>query len=77
MRLGTLPVNRCLSAIKFGTSLNTRCMGRKGHNGPHEGKGLKKFPYQRITWFKGDRREFLTERADEYAWSEKKQREHA
>lgn len=75
MRLGALPKDRCLYAIKFGTTLHTRCMQRKGHNGPHNGKGLKKFEYQRITWFKGDGREYLSEREDEYAWSPRKTKE--
>jgi hypothetical protein len=62
-------LDRCPWAIKFGTSLTTRCQKEDGHHGEkHEGKGLQEFAYQRISWFAGDRREFKTERTDEFAW---------
>jgi hypothetical protein len=53
----------------------TRCILPAGHgvdNPPpdwwHQGKGLSKFPYQRIDWMPGDRREFESDRDDEFAW---------
>jgi hypothetical protein len=38
------------------------------HPASHIGKGLKEFDYQRIEWFPGDRREYETDREDEFAW---------
>ena len=70
MRASRVSGGRCAYAIGFDT-LATRCMKQPGHAGPHEGKGLRSFPYQRIKWFQGDRREFITERKGEYAWKEK------
>jgi len=34
----------------------------------HEGPGLAAFPYQRIEWYPGDRREHLEVRTDTSAW---------
>ena len=75
MRLSAIPADRCQIAIQFGTNLITRCMFQRGHNGPHEGKGLKKFPYQRVKWFQNDSRCFTTTRNHEFAWSERKYKE--
>lgn len=66
-------MSRCTWAIQYGTTLATRCYKELGHvfdpnNGTHVGKGLIEFPYQEIRWFDGDRRQFLTEREDEYSW---------
>ena len=61
---------RCPWAIRFGVTLTTRCYWVIGHDGPHEGKGLAEFAYQRVSWLRGDRREFLTERTDEHAWDD-------
>jgi hypothetical protein len=59
---------RCPFAIHFAT-LTTRCDKPVGHDGPHEGPGLAEFPYQRIEWLQGDRRELINlERDDEHAW---------
>ena len=58
--------DRCPWAITFG-SLSTRCyLGP--HGGSHHGHGLEQFPYQIIEWYRGDRREFETDREDIYAW---------
>jgi hypothetical protein len=70
---GALPAEpqaRCPWALKLVT-LTTRCK-KKPHpdDTEHNANGLKDFPYQRINWFAGDRREFRTERTDEYAWEE-------
>lgn len=77
------PANRCTWAIKFGTLLTTRCIlaanhghldtetGRRvGALAGHIGRGNPEFPYQRIHWFPGDRREFTTARDDLYAWEQ-------
>lgn len=74
MRLGAIPTDRCHYGIKAGENLLTRCMFKRGHSGQHEGKGLKKFPYQRIVWFARDSREFITDKPHEFAWSERKQK---
>jgi hypothetical protein len=61
---------RCPWAIRVGT-LTTRCQKRVSHahsDPSHEGNGLSQFPYQRIQWYPGDRREFETDREDESAW---------
>lgn len=71
-------VNRCRWAIRYGVTLATRCDRPAGHEeGPdgfgyssHEGHGLAEFPYQRIEWFPGDRRTFLTDRDDIASWEE-------
>lgn len=73
MRLGTLSKARCVMAIAMG-NLHSRCFYKPGHGGPHEARGLKKFPYQRIKWFQGDGREYQTERTDEWAWTPRKQK---
>jgi hypothetical protein len=73
MLMGAAPP-RCFMALKYGENLLTRCRLKPGHNGPHLAKGLKKYPYQKVEWFKGDSREFLTDKEHEYAWSEKKSR---
>ena len=70
-------MNRCPWAIKGGVTLTTRCTLTEGHEEAlprepkHVGRGLPAFPYQRIMWLPGDRREFKTERTDEYAWEAK------
>jgi hypothetical protein len=72
---------RCPWAIGFGTTLHTRCSLPDGHNelnmelagehfAGHEGRGLAEFPYQRIRWLRGDRREYETERDDVHAWEQ-------
>jgi len=61
---------RCPWAIKFGVMLTTRCQWDAGHDGTHMGLGLAEFPYQKIEWFAGDRREFHTERRDHFAWED-------
>ena len=63
-------MKRCASAIKFGTTLATRCHLDAGHGDLHEGRGLAEFPYQRISWLAGHRREFTTDRDDEHAWEQ-------
>jgi hypothetical protein len=68
-------MNRCPWAIKFSACLHTRCMKEDpGHEGEHEGRGLAQFSEQRITWYPGDQREYLTERDDEHAWQEQLRR---
>jgi hypothetical protein len=61
---------RCPWAVKFGVVLNTRCLLEEHHNGWHEGPGLAEFPYQKVNWFTGDRREYQTGREDASAWEE-------
>jgi hypothetical protein len=62
---------RCPWAIKFGTTLHTRCSKAAGHPGEeHEGRGLAQFAYQRVSWLRGDRREYETTRDDAHAWVE-------
>jgi hypothetical protein len=61
---------RCPWAIKYGVTLVTRCMRENGHEGSHVGRGLVQFPYQTVEWFEGDRRQFISERPDEYSWQE-------
>lgn len=59
---------RCPWAIQFG-GLATRCKKfLPGHGNKHVGRGLEEFPYQEIEWFRGDRREFQTDREDFYTW---------
>ena len=68
---------RCRWAIRYGVTLATRCdrpaghgtAGEPGYSG-HEGPGLPEFPYQRIEWFAGDQRAFLTDRDDMASWEE-------
>lgn len=64
---------RCPWAIAVGFSLATRCHKPAGHvdgdlDATHEGPGLAEFPYQRVSWFAGDRREFETDRDEPHAW---------
>lgn len=59
---------RCDKAIKFGVVLHTRCLIEAPHPGRHEGRGLEQFGYQRVEWMPGDRREYTTDREDDYAW---------
>jgi hypothetical protein len=63
---------RCPWAIKGGTTLTTRCM-LAPHEGDdeHIGRGLAELDYQRWHWHAGNRREFLTDRTDEYAWEDR------
>lgn len=61
---------RCRWAIHFGTTLRTRCLLDADHGSQHEGMGLIAFPYQRIAWLAGDRREYETDRDDTHAWEE-------
>ena len=66
---------RCPWAIRFG-KLATRCIDGAGHLGSsytrkgdgHIGRGLDVYPFQRVRWLPGARREFMTERTDWYAW---------
>ena len=74
MRTSTHSSLRCSFAIKFGTNLYTRCLLKPAHMGPHEGRGLEKFIYQRIKWFQGDGREFQTDKPNDWAWSQKGQK---
>lgn len=64
---------RCDWAIKWGVTYHTRCM-RDAHDvptdGAHTARGLAEFPYQLITWYAGDRREYQTDREDEHSWEE-------
>lgn len=71
MRLNAIPPDRCRSAIGF-SGLTTRCMFRRGHNGPHEGKAEKKNPYQRWRWQQNNESAFITDRKNEWAWRERK-----
>lgn len=71
---------RCPWAIEFGTRahgpkgpMGTRCKLEAGHvndagHVEHEGRGLPAYRDQRIFWYAGDRREFETERTDDWAW---------
>jgi len=63
---------RCRYALKV-NAMSSRCFLKPGHNGPHDAKGMKRYPYQRIRWFVGDDREFVTDRDTEYAWWTKKE----
>jgi hypothetical protein len=66
---------RCRSAVSLIT-MATRCILPPGHGVEelpslpwfHQGKGLPKYPDQRIDWMPGDRREFVSDREDEAAW---------
>lgn len=62
--------DRCRWAIAF-VSLHTRCDRDAGHEDLlHEGPGLAEFPYQRISWLPGDRREYETDRDEPAAWED-------
>lgn len=66
---GRRPAARCPWAIRFGTLLNTRCLlPMVPSHLEHQGHGVSQFPYQRVHWQAGDRREYLTDRADQFAW---------
>ena len=63
-------MGRCPWAIRYGPTLHTRCHRDAGHAElSHEGKGLAQFPYQRVEWWPGDRREYRTDRPDPYSWA--------
>jgi hypothetical protein len=57
---------RCPWKIRYGASEETtsQCDQPEGHleepdsNGNHDGPGLAEFPYQRVNWPAGDRREY-------------------
>ena len=61
-------MSRCDVGIKIGVTLATRCNKDIGHDGQCEGKGLKEFPYQIISWDKHDRRCFVTNSIQIFAW---------
>jgi hypothetical protein len=64
-------VKRCRHAIHWGVIQHTRCIREADPvHTRHSGKGLSLFPDQRIEWFEGDRRSYLTDRNDEYSWTE-------
>lgn len=50
----------CPYSIAWGATPTSvsRCHRHPGHGGMHHGPGLPEFPYQRISWAPGDRREF-------------------
>jgi hypothetical protein len=60
---------RCPWAIRGGVLLHTRCSkdAEPAHD-RHEGPGLAEFPYQRWDWLAGDRREYLTDIDEPFAW---------
>jgi hypothetical protein len=72
----TKPSTRCPWALRYGVTLVTRCIDGAGHLGSsfsregdgHIGRGLEIYPFQRVRWFPGDRREFTTERNDRFSW---------
>lgn len=60
---------RCPHAIHFGVKLHTRCELGADHAGhEHAGPGLEQFPYQKVVWFTGDRREYMTQVDLPHAW---------
>lgn len=66
---------RCRSAIHISPTLATRCLlfdDEMAHEarGGHIGRARTDTPTQRIQWLPGDRREFLTDRPDVYAWED-------
>jgi hypothetical protein len=69
----TKPSTRCPWALRYGVTLVTRCIDGAGHLGSagvgqHIGRGMEAYPYQRVQWWPGDRREFTTERNDRFSW---------
>jgi hypothetical protein len=74
VRLSTHSKLRCAYAIEYEDNRYTRCMLKPAHFGPHEGRGLKKLVYQRVKWFQGDGREFITDKPHEWAWSQRGQK---
>jgi len=69
----TLPP-RCRFAIDMdgGVPFATRCRLKRGHNGPHEARHLIELPYQKVRWYHGDNREFISDRDRFYAWKTRK-----
>jgi hypothetical protein len=65
-----MPEERCPWTIKFGVTLHTRCSLPVEHLGNHEGRGLREFPYQKIEWLSGDRREYRSASRLPFAWEE-------
>jgi hypothetical protein len=71
-------VTRCRSTIDLG-GMATRCRLEEGHGSSatgqwfHQGRGLPQFPYQRIDWMPGDRRETESDRDDEFAWEKEEE----
>lgn len=62
---------RCPWAVRFGATLASRCRLDADHGSArHEAGGLAQFPYQKVNWFRGDRREFLSDRDDVNTWTE-------
>lgn len=62
---------RCPHAIHWGVKMNTRCELLADHAGnEHIGPGFPEFEYQKIHWFGGDRREFMTEVDLPNAWED-------
>lgn len=62
---------RCRWGLKVAVEnglIATRCRLKPGHNGPHEGRHLPELPYQKIKWYDGDGRQFVTGRDILYAW---------
>jgi hypothetical protein len=61
---------RCTWAINIGGTLHTRCLLEVDHgtvlHPMHTARGLTE--PTRISWFPGDRREYITDRQDEHAW---------
>lgn len=49
----------CEMKIRYGMSEETQTQCDRDHaDDHHEGPGLPEFPYQRVSWVAGDRREF-------------------
>lgn len=64
-------MTRCPWAIAFGIGRATRCHKEAGHiEHDHEGPGLPEFPYQRVAWLAGDRREFTTTIESNTSWEQ-------
>lgn len=61
---------RCPAAVHIGVRMCSRCYFLAGHSGPHIARGAARYPAQRIQWVDGDRRQFLSERTDDYAWDQ-------
>ena len=64
------PRTRCSVGLRFDNKA-TRCWLPAGHSGPHKGRDRKSNPYVTVRWFDRDARQFLTTRANEYAWTMK------
>lgn len=66
---------RCRTALRFDFETGfakTRCRLKRGHNGPHEGRHIPQMPYNKIRWFHGDEREFISDRDILFAWRAKR-----